>query len=217
MVTIAHIRNDFSSKFGVPRQSGLVASESIIEFEPAFRNANAVRGLEGFSHIWLLWQFSEVQSDEWQPTVRPPRLGGNQRMGVFATRSPFRPNNIGLSCVTLLGIDDGPALRVGGADLIDGTPIIDIKPYVAFCDAHPEARSGFVDSVAWASSLKVCISPEVERLYSPAQLETLRQMIAADQRPAYQRGDDRVYILPFGRHELRFSVTTDGVATVTLP
>ena len=153
MKIIARIRSDFSEKFGIPRQSGLVdALRARIVFEPEYRNADALRGLEGFSHIWLLWQFSRAQREDWSPTVRPPRLGGNARMGVFATRSPYRPNAIGLSCVRLVSVDvdaeDGPALTVAGADLLDGSPIFDIKPYLPYADAHPEAAGGFAPSPA---------------------------------------------------------------------
>ena len=148
---IATMRSDFSTKFGIPRQSGLVESlRSTIVFEPEFRNADALRGIEEFSHLWIIWQFSESLTDHWSPTVRPPRLGGNTRMGVFATRSPFRPNSFGLSCVKLIGLErtqnHGTIIHVAGADLMDGTPILDIKPYIPYCDAHPDALGGFTDT-----------------------------------------------------------------------
>ena len=154
---IARMRSDFATKFGIPRQSGLVEElRSTIVFEPEYRNADSLRGIEGFSHLWIIWQFSEAVRSDWSPTVRPPRLGGNTRMGVFATRSPFRPNHLGLSCVKLLGVEEteefGTVIHVGGADLMDGTPIFDIKPYVPYADCHPEAAGGFTDTAGKAGS-----------------------------------------------------------------
>ena len=170
LLTIAHIETDFPTKFGIPRQSGLTDFESRIVFEPEYRNADALRGLEGFSHIWLLWDFSEAhrEGEGWSPTVRPPRLGGNKRMGVWATRSPFRPNHIGLSSVRLINISpntpEGPVLEVSGADLMDGTPILDIKPYIPYCDAHPEASGGFTTN-AGDFLLKVDFPAVVDALW----------------------------------------------------
>ena len=214
---IARIRSPFPEKFGIPRQSGLVQeAEARIVFEKPFRIANAVRGLEGFSHIWLLWQFSENLRDTWSPTVRPPRLGGNARMGVFATRSPFRPNPIGLSCVRLLEIETdrelGPVLRVAGADLMDGTPIFDIKPYLPYTDSHPEAVGGFTDAAAM-ERLTVEIAPELLERIEPARRKALLGVLACDPRPRYQDDPDRIYGLSFAGYEVKFRVE-GGVLTV---
>ncbi|MBQ6117000.1 MAG: tRNA (N6-threonylcarbamoyladenosine(37)-N6)-methyltransferase TrmO [Oscillospiraceae bacterium] len=214
---IARIRSPFPEKFGIPRQSGLVQeAEARIVFEKPFRIANAVRGLEGFSHIWLLWQFSENLRDTWSPTVRPPRLGGNARMGVFATRSPFRPNPIGLSCVRLLEIETdrelGPVLRVAGADLMDGTPIFDIKPYLPYTDSHPEAVGGFTDAAAM-ERLTVEIAPELLERIEPARRKALLGVLACDPRPRYQDDPDRIYGLSFAGYEVKFRVD-GGVLTV---
>ncbi len=213
---IARIRSPFPEKFGIPRQSGLVQeAEARIVFEKPFRIADAVRGLEGFSHIWLLWQFSENLRDTWSPTVRPPRLGGNARMGVFATRSPFRPNPIGLSCVRLLEIETdrelGPVLRVAGADLMDGTPIFDVKPYVPYADAHPEASAGFAPDPG--KILEVVYLPGTEEKIPPEKREALRGVLANDPRPRYQNDPQRVYGLRFGEQNVKFTVS-DGVLTV---
>lgn len=209
MKPIAHIRSDFAEKFGVPRQSGLVESlEADILFEPAYRDADALRGLEGFSHIWLLWVFDRAVRERWSPTVRPPRLGGNVRMGVFATRSPFRPNPIALSCVKLAGIRqtaDGPALRVMGADLVDGTPILDIKPYIPYADSHPDALGGFA-AVPAGETLAVDIPSELLEQVPPDRREALRGVLAQDPRPHYQTDPDRVYGFPFAGLEVRFTV-----------
>ena len=210
MRPIARIRSDFSTKFGVPRQSGLVDSlEATIVFEPEFRNADALRGLEGFSHIWLVWVFDQAVRKDWSPTVRPPRLGGNVRMGVFATRSPFRPNPIGLSCVKLAGIEatehDGAVLRVRGADLMDGTPILDIKPYVPYADSHPDALGGFAAAPA-GETLEVVIPPALLERVPPDRREALRGVLAQDPRPHYQDDPDRVYGFRFAGLEVRFSV-----------
>lgn len=221
MIPIAHIHNDLATKFGAPRQSGLIPQlEATIVFEPAFRNAEALRGLEGFSHIWLLWDFSEAHLTEWLPTVRPPRLGGNKRMGVFATRSPFRPNPIGLSSVRLTGIEhstlEGPVLHIEGADLMNGTPILDIKPYLPFTDCHPEATAGFAMEAAKQPALEVVIPPAVETLFTPRQAEALREMLASDPRPHYQNDSSRIYNMVYAGHEVRFRV--DGqVLSVILP
>ena len=217
MRPIARIRSDFSTKFGVPRQSGLVDSlEATIVFEPEFRNADALRGLEGFSHIWLVWVFDQAVRKDWSPTVRPPRLGGNVRMGVFATRSPFRPNPIGLSCVKLAGIEatehDGAVLRVRGADLMDGTPILDIKPYVPYADSHPDALGGFADPVR-DYHLEV-VFPDSLLQQVPLRLrKPVLGLLAQDPRPSYQNDPERVYGVAFGGYDFRFRVA-DGVLTV---
>ena len=211
MEIIARIHNDFSTKFGLPRQAGLAPSlRSKIIFEPAYRVPEALRGLEGFSHIWLIWQFSE--SDGWSPTVRPPRLGGNVRMGVFATRSPFRPNPIGLSCVRLEAIEeDGPnglVLIVSGADLMDGTPIYDIKPYLPGVDAHPEATDGFVGANRQVL-LEVEIAPELAAALSENQCAALREILAQDPRPAYHAAHadpNRIYGLSYAGRDIHFTV-----------
>ena len=210
MKPIARIRSAFGSKFGVPRQSGLVdALSATVVFEPEFRNPDAVRGLEGFSHIWLIWAFHQSVREEWSPTVRPPRLGGNQRVGVFASRSPFRPNPIGLSSVRLTGVeiteDLGPVLRVAGADLVDGTPILDIKPYIPYGDCHPDAVGGFADTPA-QPTLKVIIPPALLERIPPQHLDALRGVLALDPRPPYQNDPSRVYGLSFAGLEIRFTV-----------
>lgn len=221
MTPIAHIRNDLTTKFGAPRQSGLIPQlEATIVFEPAYRNAEALRGLEGFSHIWLLWDFSETHQTVWSPTVRPPRLGGNKRMGVFATRSPFRPNPIGLSSVRLTGIEfstpEGPVLHIEGADLMNGTPILDIKPYLPYTDCHPEATAGFAAEAAQQPLLKVVIPPVLEALFSPRQMEALREILASDPRPHYQNDPTRIYNMVYAEREIHFRV--DGqVLSVILP
>ena len=208
MEVIARIHNDFPTKFGLPRQASLAPSlRAKIIFEPAYRVAEALRGLEGFSHIWLIWQFSE--SEGWSPTVRPPRLGGNVRMGVFATRSPFRPNPIGLSCVRLEAIEDdganGRVLIVSGADLMDGTPIYDIKPYLPGVDAHPEATDGFVGARP-QELLNVEIAPDLAARLSDNQLATLREILSQDPRPAYHDDPGRTYGLSYAGHDIHFTV-----------
>ncbi len=214
---IAHIHNDYTAKFGIPRQSGLVEQvESRIIFAPEYRNPDALRGLEGYSHLWLVWIFTEAIRDGWSPTVLPPRLGGKTRMGVFATRSPFRPNPIGLSSVRLLGIDlhtkDGPVLRVAGADLMDGTPLLDIKPYLPYTDSHPDAVGGFADPVR-DYGLEV-VFPDELLAQVPARLrEAVLGLLAQDPRPSYQNDPDRVYGVAFGGYDFRFRVQ-DGVLTV---
>lgn len=205
---IARIHNDFSSKFGIPRQSGLVDSvRSTIVFEPEYRNPDALRGLEGYSHIWLIWQFSEAVRKDWSPTVRPPRLGGNTRMGVFATRSPFRPNAIGLSSVRLERVElhtkQGPVLYVSGADLMNGSPIYDIKPYLPYCDSHPEAARGFSGTVD-RPKLQVEIPPALLERFPEERRESLLAVLAQDPRPAYQDEPDRVYGMEFAGFEIRF-------------
>ena len=210
MRPIARIHSDFSSKFGVPRQSGLVESlRSTLVFEPEFRSPDALRGLEGFSHVWLVWVFDQAVRRQWSPTVRPPRLGGNTRMGVFATRSPFRPNPIALSCVRLEGIDEtgpqGPVLHLLGADLMDGTPILDIKPYIPYADCRPDAVGGFASTAA-GETLEVLIPPEVLPAIPEECREPLRGVLAQDPRPHYQNDPSRVYGFCFSGLEVKFIV-----------
>lgn len=210
MNPIAHIETDFPTKFGIPRQSGIITSlQGRIVFEPEYRIAEAVRGLEDFSHIWLIWEFSEAVRDSWSPTVRPPRLGGNVRKGVFATRSPFRPNPIGLSSVRLekIEIDPklGPVLYVLGADLMDGTPIYDIKPYIAYTDSHPEAVSGFATKPA-EYLLEVEFPENLLTKVEPQKRESLISVLAHDPRPQYQDDPERIYGMAFGDMEVKFKV-----------
>lgn len=207
---IARMRSDFPTKFGIPRQSGLVEElESTIVFEPKFRNPDALRGIEGYSHLWIIWQFSEAVRQEWSPTVRPPRLGGNTRMGVFATRSPFRPNNLGLSCVKLIGIEhtekNGTVLHVAGADLMDGTPIFDIKPYIPYSDSFPEASGGFTDT-AEDFILEVNFPTSLLELLPESKQQAAIGVLSHDPRPSYQRKDDRIYGLTFAGFDIRFTV-----------
>lgn len=207
---IAKIKTGFPEKFGIPRQSGMVENTvAEIVFEPEYRNSDAVRGLEGFSHIWLIWQFSESVREGWSPTVRPPRLGGNTRMGVFATRSPFRPNELGLSSVRLLKIEisktRGPVLFVSGADLLDGTPIFDIKPYLKFTDSHTDATDGFTESYS-EYKLDVVFPEDQKQGIEPGVLESLTDILAADPRPSYQNDPDRSYGLCYSGYEVKFSV-----------
>ena len=214
---IARMRSDFPTKFGIPRQSGLVEElRSTIVFEPEFRNPDTLRGIEGFSHLWLIWQFSEAVRDNWSPTVRPPRLGGNTRMGVFATRSPFRPNNLGLSCVKLLGVehtgDQGTVLHVAGADLMDGTPIFDIKPYIPYSDSHPGAAGGFTDTAS-DFLLEVLFPEELLALLPADKRDAAKAVLSHDPRPSYQRKPERIYGLPFAGFDIRFRVA-DEVLTV---
>lgn len=210
MKPIAHIRTDFPAKFGVPRQAGLVgALTGTIVFEKEYRVDAALRGLEQYSHAWLVWVFSEAAREGWSPTVRPPRLGGNTKMGVFATRSPFRPNPIGLSCVRLERIEfsdtHGPVLRVAGADLMDGTPIYDIKPYIPYADCHPEATEGFTGQVEM-HALTVDIPPELLSRFPVEKRDALIGVLAQDPRPRYQADASRVYGLEFGGYEVKFTV-----------
>ena len=215
MRVIAKVRNDFSSKFGVPRQSGLVQEvESRVVFEPEFRVAEALRGIEDFSHLWLVWGFHEAKrggskDGEWQPTVRPPRLGGNTRLGVFATRSPFRPNPIGLSCVKLLRVEEDPhlghVLVVSGADMMDGTPVYDVKPYIPYADCHPEATGGFTDQTQ-KRQVDVVIPEEWLKVIPAEKMEALRGVLHQDPRPAYHDDPGRVYGFSFADMEVRFSV-----------
>lgn len=220
MEIIARIRNAFPTKFGLPRQSGLVPElVSTIVFEPEYRVAEALRGIEDYSHLWLIWGFHQAvregESQAWRPTVRPPRLGGNTRMGVFATRSPFRPNPLGLTVVQLLAVEDsaeGKVLIVAGADMMDGTPIYDIKPYLPYVDSVPQARGGFTTAAA-EYHLTVEMLPEVEKRIPQEIRQALRGVLAQDPRPAYQHDDDRVYGLPYGQWDVRFTVK-DGVLSV---
>ena len=216
MKVIARIRNAYDGKFGVPRQSGLVEQVvSEIVFEPEYRTAEALRGIEEFSHLWLIWAFDRAERSEWSPTVRPPRLGGNQRIGVFATRSPYRPNAIGLSCVRLAGVEkgkDGMVLRVAGADLMNGTPIYDIKPYLPYTDCRPEATGGFTDRTA-KRTVEVVIPDEAARNMDGEELEALKAVLREDPRPAYQDDPERMYAFEFGGKHVEFRVD-GGVLTV---
>ena len=214
---IGHMVSDFSEKFGIPRQSGLVEElESLVVFEPEWRDENALRGIEGFSHVWLIWEFSQARRESWSPTVRPPRLGGNQRMGVFATRSPFRPNPLGLSCVRLLGVEKHPGygtvLRVGGADLLDGTPIYDVKPYLPQADCHPEALGGFAESTPW-HDLEVEMPPALLAKVPADKRRALLAVLAQDPRPSYQADPTRVYGMSFASLQIKFQVQ-DGILKV---
>ena len=213
---IAHMRSDFAGKFGIPRQAGVVEElESYVVFEPEFRRAEALRGIEGFSHLWLIWQFSENLRQDWSPTVRPPRLGGNTRLGVFATRSPFRPNALGLSCVKLLAVEEGRSglmLKVGGADLMDGTPIFDIKPYIPYADCKPEAACGFAPDAG--ATLQVRYAPGTAERLPPEKRPALTGILANDPRPRYQQQPQRVYTLDFAGYTVRFTVDGETL-TVT--
>lgn len=220
MKIIAHIHTDFESKFGVPRQSGLVQSLiGEIVFEKEYRNIEAFRGIEEFSHLWLIWQFSKAVRENWSPTVRPPRLGGEERVGVFATRSPFRPNAIGLSSVKLVKLevrkDVGPVLIVSGADLMDGTPIYDIKPYIAYADSHPDARGGFTDKVA-ARHLEVIIPDNLKAEVPSDKLEPLLGVLAEDPRPRYQDNPERVYGMGFAGMNVKFRCEEDRLIVVDI-
>ena len=217
MKIIARIHCDFKEKFGIPRQSGLVPqAKARIVFEPEYRNPDALRGIETYSHLWLIWSFSKAQRDNWSPTVRPPRLGGNTRLGVFATRSPFRPNAIGLSSVTLeeviLHSPDGPVLVVGGADLLDGTPIYDIKPYLPYVDSHPDARGGFTESTA-DYALKVIFPDALMAKIAPEKRDALHGVLAGDPRPSYQNDPTRVYGVRYAQYNVKFTVD-EGMLTV---
>lgn len=217
MQIIARMKSDFPDKFGIPRQSGLVeALRSTIVFEPDYRNADALRGLEDFSHLWIIWQFSKAVRKDWSPTVRPPRLGGNTRLGVFATRSPFRPNEIGLSSVKILGIEHtenyGTVIHVAGADLLDGTPIFDIKPYIPYSDCHPDATGGFTDS-AKDFLLNVDFPTQLLEKIPLEKRQALLGVLSHDPRPSYQQDPQRQYGLSFGNNNIRFQVT-DGTLRV---
>lgn len=223
MTPIAHFHSAFPTKFGIPRQSGIVSElRGHIVFEAPYRNMDALRGLDGFDYLWILWEFSANKSREergatsWQPTVRPPLLGGNTQMGVFATRSPYRPNPIGLSSVQIERIElsptEGPVIHVLGADLMDGTPIYDIKPYVTYADCHPNARSGFVDERRW-QELAVTFPPHLQALIAPESLEALTRVLALDPRPQYQDNPEKIYGMPYEGYDIRFRVA-DGTLTV---
>lgn len=220
MKIIARIRTELPEKFGVPRQSGLVPQlRGRVIFEPEYRNPDAVRGLEDFSHIWLIWQFSRAVREGWSPTVRPPRLGGNRRMGVFATRSPFRPNALGLSSVRLdrVELDPalGPVLHVSGADLMDGTPIFDIKPYLPYTDSHPQAAGGFTDGLAHAPLTVECSSALLEHIPADSR-EGLLGVLAGDPRPRYQEDPQRVYGLSFAGRNVKFTVDGDRLTVIAV-
>ena len=215
---IARMKSDFPSKFGIPRQSGLVDElRSTVIFEPEFRNPDALRGIEGYSHLWLIWQFSEAVRSDWSPTVRPPRLGGNTRMGVFATRSPFRPNSLGLSSVKLLSVEHteeyGTVLHVGGADLMDGTPIFDIKPYIPYGDCHPEATGGFTDT-AGEFLLTVDFPEQLLQKLPEDKRSAAIGVLSHDPRPSYQKDPDRVYGLPFAGFDIRFTVANNHLTVL---
>ena len=219
MQPIAYIETCFPSKFGIPRQAGIVDTPGRIIFDPPYRVREAVRGLEGFDYIWIIWQFSQAGRDDWSPTVRPPRLGGNERMGVFATRSPFRPNPIGLSSVRLVKVEMneqlGPVLHVSGADLMDGTPIYDIKPYLPYADSHPDARSGFATQPSDLLLDVLCPSDLLERL--PADLrQPLLDVLAHDPRPQYQHDPDRVYGMTFSGYDIHFRADDTQITVVDI-
>ena len=209
MKIIGRVMTGFAEKFGVPRQSGIVNTRAKIIFEPEYRNPDAFRGIEGYSHLWVVWMFSEAVREKWSPTVRPPRLGGNKRVGVFATRSPFRPNPIGLSSVKLerleLSREYGPVLHISGADMVNGTPVFDIKPYLAYTDSHPEALGGFTDSVA-RETLSVVFPEELRAKLSEEDAAELTAILAHDPRPSYQNDPERVYGMDYGGVSVRFSV-----------
>ena len=219
MRVIAHIRSPFPTKFGIPRQSGLAAVQARIVMEPPYRNPDAFRGLSDFSHLWLIWQFSEAVREGWSPTVRPPRLGGNTRMGVFATRSPFRPNPIGLSSVKIESIDlhtkDGPVITVSGADLMDGTPIYDIKPYLSYTDSHPDALCGFADPVR-EDRLSVILPEDEESKLDSSVKDALISLLKGDPRPSYQDDPDREYGFLFEQYEVRFRVSDDVLTVLSI-
>lgn len=217
---IGKIVSDFSDKFGIPRQSGLVQElEAKIIFEDPYKDMNAFRGIEGFSHLWLLWQFSEVPEDKWSPTVRPPRLGGNSRLGVFATRSPFRPNRIGLSCVKLNRLEHdpvlGPILYINGADLMNGTPILDIKPYIPYADSHPDATEGFTSQNS-DYRLQVIIPEKFTSAFAPDKLSALRGVLAQDPRPSFHNDDSRIYGISFAGKNIRFQVQEDVLTVLSV-
>ena len=220
MKIIARIHTDFKEKFGIPRQSGLVDSlRARIVFEPEYRVKEALRGIEAFSHLWLIWEFSEAKRDGWSPTVRPPRLGGNKRMGVFATRSPFRPNSIGLSSVRLIGIEhtesEGDVLIISGADLLDGTPIFDIKPYLPFTDSHPDAKGGFADEKKEYEA-EVIIPDEVKKGISEHRLEEITELLLQDPRPSYRDDENREYGMSYADLEISFTATSRTLTVTSI-
>lgn len=218
--TIAHMKSDFPTKFGIPRQSNVVKDlKSSIIFTKEYRDSTALRGLEGYSYLWLLWGFSEVKQKNYSPSVRPPRLGGNTRMGVFATRSPYRPNPIGLSCVKIdrieLHTEQGPLIHVLGADLMDNTPIYDIKPYIPYADAHPEALAGFIGQIS-EKQLQVILESEWKSFLSEEQKNTLCDLLSHDPRPSYQNDPERVYGMPFMDLEIKFKVKEDILTVLSI-
>ncbi|MCR5565357.1 MAG: tRNA (N6-threonylcarbamoyladenosine(37)-N6)-methyltransferase TrmO [Clostridiales bacterium] len=219
MKVIARIRNPYDGKFGVPRQSGLVEQVvSTIVFEPEYRAAEALRGIEEFSHLWLIWAFDRTEREDWSPTVRPPRLGGNQRIGVFATRSPYRPNAVGLSCVKLLAVEkgnEGTVLKVAGADLMNDTPIYDIKPYLPYADCRPEATGGFTDRTE-KRTVRVEIPEELAGNLNTEELEALKAVLREDPRPAYQDDPERTYAFEFGGRHVEFRVKNDRLEVIKL-
>jgi tRNA-Thr(GGU) m(6)t(6)A37 methyltransferase TsaA len=220
MEPIARIRTDFPEKFGIPRQAGLAdALRGEIAFEPKYRDANALRGMEEYDRLWLIWAFSESILEEWSPTVKPPRLGGNTRVGVFATRSPFRPNPVGLSSVKLEGVEldtpEGPVLRVSGADMMDGTPIYDIKPYLPFADSHPDDTGGFADPVR-AHALQVVFPPQLLAQVPEAAREALMEILSQDPRPSYQEDAARIYHMCLGAYEASFTVAGDTLTVIKI-
>ena len=214
MKIIARIYTDFKEKFGIPRQSGVVSTKGRIVFEPEYRRPEALRGIEGYSHLWLIWCFSEAERDEWSPTVRPPRLGGNKRVGVFATRSPFRPNPIGLSSVRLLSVEktesEGLCLIVEGADILDGTPIYDIKPYLAYTDSHPDAKGGFADGVR-DYEVEVVLDEKVAEVFDEEEREEILALLRQDPRPSYKGECDREYGMKYRDFEVFFTASGDGI------
>ena len=216
---IAHIENSFTQKFGVPRQSGLADVVSRIVFEPEYRIPDAFRGIDGYSYLWLLWLFSEAKTDGFSPTVRPPRLGGNKRMGVFATRSPFRPNSIGLSSVKLERVSfdekDSPVIYVRGADLMNGTPIIDVKPYLSYTDSHPDAVNGFALDTT-APVLSVIFPDDLKKLVGEELSAELTEILVQDPRPQYQNDSERVYSMSFGGFDIDFSVCEDVLSVINI-
>ena len=218
MKIIARIETDFPTKFGIPRQSGLTDSEALIVFEEEYRVDDALRGIEGYSHLWLIWEFSEAKDKEWSPTVRPPRLGGNKRMGVFATRSPYRPNPIGLSSVKLLGVEKtnrGTVLRVSGADLMDGTPIYDIKPYLPFTDCHNDAKGGFADERK-GYSLDVVCEEKLLGIVPESKRQVLIDLLSQDPRPQYIKDENRIFGFPYSGFEIKFQVEKGTLTVVSI-
>lgn len=217
---IGFVKTDFPDKFGIPRQSGIVKSlKGKIIFQPEYRDSSALRGLEGFSHLWILWKFSKSVTKKWSPTVRPPRLGGNKRVGVFATRSPFRPNPIGLSSVKIENIihnsPQGPIIEISGADLMDNTPIYDIKPYIPYTDSHPDAKGGFSDYVG-GEKLEVFIPESLKNEMPSEKLSALREILAHDPRPAYQSDDDREYGFDFSDYSIKFKVKASQLTVIKI-
>lgn len=215
---IAHVKTDFPTKFGIPRQSGLVDTTAKIIFEPKYRDENSLKGLEEYSHLWLIWDFSEVKGEKWSPTVRPPRLGGNKRMGVFATRSPNRPNPLGLSSVKINKIfrdgENGTVIEITGADLLDGTPIYDIKPYLSFTDSHPDAIGGFADGV-FSDALVVEIPPHIKSKIRPEDVSNLTKILQGDPRPHYHN-DDRIYAFEYSKYHIEFKVVNGTLTVVSI-